>query len=231
MAQWGELIHSGIAGWTARQRDADRRWIAAPDHTWEGVGEVEIDPADDHCLWAKRGRGILLNSREGKTADLFSQAELGSCELQLEFLIPVKSNSGVYLLGQYELQIVDSHGLPDDELTYRSCGGIYARWNAETQTPYDGHPPLTNAALPAGEWQTLELVFWAPRFDEAGRKVANARFQNVLLNGELIHESVECSGPTRGAWREVDLPRGPLRLQGDHGPVAFRDIRVRTIFE
>jgi hypothetical protein len=231
MVQWADMIHTGIAGWVARQRDADRRWIAAPDHTWEGVGEIELDPADDHCLWAKRGSGILLSSRDGKTADLFSRAELGSCELYLEFCIPVKSNSGVYLLGQYEIQIVDSYGLPDDELKYGSCGGIYARWIAETRTPYDGHPPRTNAALPAGEWQTLEVVFRAPRFDDAGRKVANARFERVALNDVLIHENVECTGPTRGALSEVDLPRGPLRLQGDHGPVAYRDIRMRTIFE
>ena len=225
------MIHTGIAGWIARERDADRRWVAAPDHTWEGVGEIELDPADDRCLWAKRGSGILLNSREGKTADLFSRAELGSCELYLEFCVPVKSNSGVYLLGQYEIQIVDSYGRPDDQLTYSSCGGIYARWNAETRTAYDGHPPRTNAALPAGEWQSLDIVFRAPRFDDAGRKIANARFERVSLNDVLIHENVECTGPTRGAWSDVELPRGPLRLQGDHGPVAYRDIRMRTIFE
>ena len=143
----------------------------------------------------------------------------------------MKSNSGVYLLGQYEIQIVDSYGLPDDELAYGSCGGIYARWIAETQTPYDGHPPRTNAALPAGEWQTLDVVFRAPRFDGSGRKVANARFERVALNDVLIHENVECTGPTRGAWSDVDLPRGALRLQGDHGPVAYRDIRMRTLFD
>jgi 3-keto-disaccharide hydrolase len=231
VAQWGEMIHSGIAGWIARERDGDRRWVAAPDHTWEGVGEIEVDPTDDNCLWAKRGSGILLSSRDGKTADLFSRAELGSCELYLEFCIPVESTSGVYLLGQYEVQIVDSYGLSDDELDYASCGGICARWVAETRTSYDGHPPRTNAALPAGEWQTLEIEFHAPRFDDAGRKVANARFERVRLNDVLIHEKVECSGPTRGSWSDVELPRGPLRLQGDHGPVAFRDIRMRTIFE
>ena len=231
MAQWGEMIHTGIAGWIARQRDSDRGWVAAPDHTWMGAAEVELDPADDRSLWAKRGSGNLASSGDGMTADLFSRAELGSCELYLEFLIPMESSSGVYLLGQYEIEIADSSGLPDDELTYGSCGGIYARWIAETRTPYDGHAPRTNAALPAGEWQTLDIVFRAPRFDDSGRKVANARFERVALNDVLIHENVECTGPTRGAWSDVDLPRGPLRLQGDHGPVAYRDIRMRTIFE
>jgi len=231
VVQWGEMIHNGIAGWIARERDSDRRWVAAPEHTWMGAAEVELDPADDHCLWAKRGSGNLASSGDGMTADLFSRAELGSCELYLEFMIPLESSSGVYLLGQYEIEIADTSELADDELTYRSCGGIQARWNAETRTAYDGHAPLTNAARPAGEWQTLEVVFRAPRFDGSGRKVANARFERIALNEVLIHENVECTGPTRGAWSDVDLPRGPLRLQGDHGPVAYRDIRMRTIFD
>lgn len=191
---WAEMIHSGIAGWVARQRDADGRLVAAPDHTWEGVGEIEIDPADDRCLWAKRGPGILLSSREGRTADLFSRAELGSCDLYLEFLIPAESNVGVYLIGQYEVPLGDE-------------------------------PPET------GDWQTLELTFLAPRFDESGRKSANARLERVLLNGTPLHERIEFPGPTRGALSRHDLARGPLRLRGDHGPIAFRDIRVRTIFE
>jgi hypothetical protein len=58
--------------------------------------------------------------------------------------------------------------------------------------------------------------------------VANARFESVHLNGVLIHEGFECSGPTRGAWNEADIPLGPLRLQGDHGPVAFRNLRLRA---
>src|SRR5579884_1175211 len=222
---------NGIQGWIARERDADGRWIAAPDHLWEGAAEVEIDPNDETALWGKRGSGNIWNGPDGKTADVFSRAELGSFDLYLEFLLPAESSSGVYLLGNYEVQLVDSYGVPDDELTYTHCGGIYARWDPETRTAYDGQAPRTNAALPAGEWQTLELTFRAPRFDDAGNKIANARFVRVLLNDELIHEDVECTGPTRGALSSVDTPRGPIRLQGDHGPVAFRDIRVRTIFE
>lgn len=216
---WAEMIHTGIAGWVARERQPDGRWLAAPEHTWEGVGEIEVDPADDRCLWAKRGPGILLSSREGTTADLFSRAELGSFDLALEFLIPVESGSGVYLLGQYEMRLADTHELADDELTDEACGGIA------------GHPPMANAALPPGEWQTLELTFRAPRFDDAGRKTANARVEQVKLNDTIVHELVELPGPTPDALVDGDVPRGPLRLRGDLGPVAFRDIRVRTIFE
>ena len=60
-------------------------------------------------------------------------------------------------------------------------------------------------------------------------KATGARFERVLQNGILIHENVECTGPTRGAWSSEDTPRGPLRLQGDHGPVAYRNIRIRPL--
>src|SRR5688500_16557149 len=227
---WADMIHNGIQGWIPRERDAEGRWTAAPDHgldphalvghTWMGAAEVELDPADDRDIWAKRGSGNLASWGDGRTADLFSRAELGSMELYLEFMIPVESSSGVFLLGQYEIEIADTHELSDDELTDESCGGIVGQ-----------APPLANAALPGGEWQTLDVVFQAPRFDDSGKKIANARFQLVVLNDTVIHENVECTAPSRGAWSETEVPRGPLRLQGDQGPVAFRDVRMRTIFE
>src|SRR5262245_3554043 len=207
------------------------RWVAEPSHTWVGAAEVELDPSDDRSLWAKRGSGNLASAGDGKTADLFSRADLGSCELYLEFLIPAESRSGVYLLGQYEIELADTHGVPDDELDDEVCGAISARRSPATKERFAGRPPLTNAALQASEWQVLELTFRAPRFDGEGRKVANARFDRVVLNDTLIHENVELSGPTRGALSEVEGARGPLRLQGSAGPVAFRDVRMRTIFE
>jgi hypothetical protein len=225
------MIHTGLQGWIARERDADRRWVAAPEHTWEAMIEIEPDPVDEYGLWGKRGSGILLSSKEGRTADLFSRSELGSCDLRIDFLIPTESGSGIFVLGQYEIRIADTHEQSDDELTPASCGGISPRWDPETETAYDGHAPLTNAALAPGEWQTLELTFRAPRFDDSGKKVSNARFERVLLNDVLIHQNVECEGPTRGAISEAEVARGPLRLRGNVGPVAFREIKMRTIFE
>ena len=91
-----------------------------------------------------------------------------------------------------------------------------------------GIAPSVNAAKPAGEWQTLEIEFIAPRFDASGKKISNAKFARVVLNKRLIHENVEVAAPTGAAWRLVkEVPRGPLLLQGDHGPVAFRNIQVR----
>ena len=82
---------------------------------------------------------------------------------------------------------------------------------------------------PPGEWQTLDVVFRAPRFNSSGKKIASARFDKVALNGHIIHENVELKTPTGHAWRLKEVPRGSILLQGDHGPVAFRNIRVRAL--
>jgi len=72
-------------------------------------------------------------------------------------------------------------------------------------------------------------VFRAPRFDGSGKKVANARFEKVTHNGVVIHEGYEYQGPSRGSWNPEDIAQGPIRLQGDHGPVAFRNVRIRPL--
>ena len=219
MSDWIELFNgTNLDGWTSKR-----------EHTWRVAGAVRPDPEDERRLLIEPGSGLMVNGDDGRTADIHTVLEHGSCELHIEFCIPKGSNSGVYLQGQYEIQILDSWGTPDSELKYGSCGGIYARWIAETRTPYDGHPPRTNASKPPGEWQSFDIIFHAAKFDANGKKIANARFERLLHNGVLIHENVECTGPTRGAWISEDIPRGPLRLQGDHGPVAFRNIRMRPI--
>ncbi len=107
------------------------------------------------------------------------------------------------------------------------CGGIYPRWLNEHEV--EGHSPLVNASKPAGEWQTFDILFRAPRFDARGKKIANAKFLKVIHNGKLVQENVEVSGPTRSALFEDEKPTGPLMVQGDHGPVAFRNLRIKTL--
>jgi hypothetical protein len=204
-------------------------WAAKAEHAWKVVGGVGLHPDNPRQLALSPGTGALVNGDSGRTQDLYSLFEHGSCELQLEFLVAERSNSGVYLMGDYEIQILDSFGTPESELSYTSCGGIYGRWIAETETSYDGHAPRTNASRPPGAWQSLEVIFHAPQFDAGEKRTAGARFERVLLNGILIHENVKCTGPTRGAWSSKDRPSGPLRLQGDHGPVAYRNIRLRPL--
>ncbi len=205
---------------------------------WEGgtgwiiAGDAQLDPnvKTGRKLQAVSGQGVVISCLEGLALDrnLCSKQHFADLEVHLEFLIPKGSNAGVKLQGLYEIQILDSFG--KKKLTGDDCGGVYPR--AELQPRYhtidEGVPPRLNAAKPAGQWQTLDIVFRAPRFDAKGRKTENARFVKVVLNGQVIHENVELRWPTGWAWRvEKEKPQGPLLLQGDHGPVAYRNVRVR----
>ena len=120
-------------------------------------------------------------------------------------------------MGQYEMQIIDSFAIPDAKLTEGDAGGI----------PWLKKPP-TNASKPPGEWQTLDAVFQAPRFDPAGKKTKNAKLVLLVLNGKKVQENVEIPEPTGGELDGGERPKGPLVLQGDHGMVAIRNLRVHS---
>jgi 3-keto-disaccharide hydrolase len=157
--------------------------------------------------------------------NLLTEREFGDCKLHVEFCVPKASNSGVYLMGRYEVQIFDSFG--KDKVDFSDCGGIYER--AVGDKGAGGRAPDVNACKPPGEWQTFEITFRAPRFDEAGMKIANAKFIEVKLNEKIVHSNVEVERPTRSAKYNNEKPKGPLMLQGDHGPVAFRNLRVEEV--
>jgi hypothetical protein len=216
-------------GWIVLSNDL-KAW-QEPVGEWYVAANAQLDPSDDGRLTGGPGQGVLINGKNGRTQNLVTRQQWGDVEVQLEFMIPRRSNSGVKLEGVYEIQIVDSWKVAQP--TGSDCGGIYPR--AEEKPKYhhidDGIAPLANAAKPPGEWQTLEIVFRAPRFDVQNEKVANAQFERVVLNGKLIHDHVEVSHPTGHVWREKEEPTGPLLLQADHGAVAFRNIRVRQLAE
>ena len=192
---------------------------------WMVVGKVAMDPANEVRLGSTPGTGVILNGKNGRTKNLHSKHEHGDVEIHVEFMVPKGSNSGVYVQGRYEVQILDSWGVK--KLRGGHCGGIYQRW--EKGRGFEGHPPRVNAARKPGEWQTFDITFLAPRFDGSGKKVANAKFVKVVHNGQTVHENVELTGPTRSASFNDEKPLGPLMLQADHGPVAFRNIRLKPI--
>jgi hypothetical protein len=198
---------------------------------WSHGGDAALDVKNPRLLTALPGSGVLVNGPKGRARNLITKEKYTDVEVHVEFLIGKRSNSGVKLMGLYEIQILDSHG-KTKELTGDDCGGIYPR--AEEKPKYHhidkGVPPRVNAARPAGEWQTLDITFQAPRFDAAGKKTANAKFVKVVLNGQVVHENVEVSTPTGAAWRLAkEVASGPLFLQADHGPVAFRNVRIRSL--
>jgi hypothetical protein len=215
---WTQLFNGrDLGGW---------RPTSSGDNKWMTAAQVTLDPQDETKFKIVPGSGILVNGPAGKTTDIYTILAHADCEVHIEFTVPKGSNSGVYFQGRYEVQVFDSFG--KNEETFTDCGGIYARWIDNQNV--EGHAPRTNASKAPGEWQSFDVRFTAPKFDQDGKKTANARFDWVKHNGVLIHENVEVNGPTRAAMDDTkEVPVGPLMLQGDHGPVAYRNVRMRLI--
>lgn len=203
--------------------DAGKNWTIAAD--------ALADLTKPGQMKAISGEGVLVNiPGKANNSHLVTKESLGDVELELEFMMAKNSNSGVYLQGRYEVQLLDSWNKP--KVTYEDCGGIYQRWDEQrpdANKGYEGIAPLANVARAPGLWQTLKVRFRAPRFDAQGKKIEPARFEEVYLNGTLVQQSVAVTGPTRSSLFEDEKATGPLMLQGDHGAVAFRYIKYRAL--
>jgi len=150
----------------------------------------------------------------------------GDAQLHVEWMAPSpgrgegqdRGNSGVFLMGRYEVQVLDSYG----NVTYP---------DGQASAVYGQYPPLVNASRPPGEWQTYDIVFHAPRFDAQGKLVSPARM-TVLHNNVLVHDNVTLTGPTAHQRRppyEAHPDKLPISLQ-DHGhPVRYRNIWIREL--
>lgn len=198
-----------------------------PGKNWKIVGNVSADLAKENKLVTSPGTGILVNILDKKGSDLFTANEYGDVDLELDYMMALGANSGIYLQGRYELQLMDNWG--DAPPTQGSNGAIYQRWNdnePEGKKGYDGHAPRLNASKAPGTWQHLKISFQAPRFDANGNKISNAKILLAELNGAVLHENLQLSGPTRGSVNNNEAAKGALRFQGDHGAVAFRNIRI-----
>lgn len=203
---------------------------------WNSTGEwamaESVSGSTTEMKWksVKPGKSILYNGKTGKSTNIVSKVTHSDVEVLVEFMIPKSSNSGIYFMDRYELQILDSYGKSDDALSYGDCGGIYERWDDTIEDPkkrgYEGTAPTTNASKAPGAWQQLMIAFRAPRFDETGKKSENARFVKVTHNGVVIHEDVEVTGPTRGGKGGEEASEGRFIIQGDHGPVAIRKFQI-----
>lgn len=161
--------------------------------------------------------------------DLITKEAFGNCQLHIEFREPseVKSsgqgrgNSGVYIMGKYEIQVLDSYNNP----TYS---------NGQAGAVYKQHVPLVNASRKPGEWQSYDIVFTAPLFKENGDLESPARV-TVIHNGVLIQNNVTILGPTDWVMKPVykkHASKLPLMLQ-DHGddgnPISYRNIWIRNL--
>lgn len=201
-----------------------------PWGAWSVVGGVTLDASNPKGFAVQPGEGVMLSSASGKSANLTSKAEHGDAQIHVEFTVPQGSNSGIYLQGRYEVQVFDSYG--KESIAEHDCGAIYQRWDptrGKGNEGYEGHTPKENASKPPGEWQSFDITFRAPRFDASGKKTAEAVFIKVVHNGKTIHENVSMTGPTRGSPFTEEAAAGPIVIQGDHGPVAYRNLKVTPL--
>jgi len=189
-------------GWKMKHPDKGK-WV---------VGTAAVDSTDPKKLAVKEGGSDVVNLQPG--SDLISEAKYGDCTVEVEFMIPKGSNSGVYLMGEYEVQIYDTFEKKGKDGKPGDMGGIYTF-----------AAPKVFADKGPGVWQKFVIDFQAPKF-EGDKKVSNAKFRKVTFNGEVIHENVECKNVTPGGLTGKEMAEGPLMFQGDHGQVAFRNIKV-----
>jgi len=178
------------------------------------VGKAALDPSDETKLKMDGPGDELISAERG--VNLSSETSFGDCILELEFMVAKNSNSGVKMMNIYEIQIFDSYG--KTTLDKQDSGAVYS----ETA-------PKVNAAKKPGEWQTMVIDFRAPRFDPSGNKAANARFAKVTLNRQIVQENVEIAHGTNVGRNAKEHPTGPIYLQGDHGPVAFRHVKITPL--
>ena len=181
------------------------------------------DSTDQPARWKVADGYMEVVAGAGNIATVHG---FGDVQLHIEFMAPApahgegqgRGNSGVFLMGIYEIQVLDSYQNP-----------TYA--DGAAAAVYGQYPPLVNASRPPGEWQTYDIVFHRPRFDASGNVMSKARM-TILHNGVLVQDDVALTGPTAHKERPPyakHADRLPLILQ-DHGdPVRFRNVWARDL--
>ena len=194
-------------------------WVHPVRHEGETGGAYQTKPA----TWKLVAEGAM--EVVPGTPDIVSQQKFTDFELHVEFRTPFlptvigadRGNSGVYLQGRYEVQVLDSYGL--EGLDYE-CGGIY-----------EVGAPLVNMCAPPLQWQTYDMTFFAPHFDKEGNKTENARL-TVLHNGVKIHDNIEIPELTGSANDRIDddiSQPGGIVLQEHDSRVQYRNIWVMEL--
>jgi hypothetical protein len=237
--EWKPLFNGkDLTGWTHRNPKAKKVWVACDN--------VKLDPSDPARLVpvAEGGRpdAVLLCGDDGRGSDLMTTESFGDYDLHFEFTVPRGSNSGVYNRGLFEIQIFDSFGVARP--AFHDCGALYER----------AVPPMNFAKSP-GEWQSYDITMKGKRLTLVwnGQDVYRDRDVRYGETDKAAFERLTAENATRPPELRVKLEKrdgkyigffgeggtrsgldgpdrpGPILLQGDHGPVAFRNIRIRRL--
>jgi len=192
-------------GWKIKGDEKKSKWK---------VGSASLDEKDASKIVLTEGSELVNTANGG--VDIISEAKYGDCTIEVEFMVPKGSNSGIYVMGEYEVQVLDSYGKAADKLTQGDLGALYS-----------AAAPKVNASKKPGEWQKFVIEFQAPKF-EGAKKLAKAKFIKVTLNDVVLHENVEMEKATPGGVSGKEMAEGPIMFQGDHGPVAFRNLKITS---
>ncbi len=197
-------------------------WLPRTDLSWFNnlwtTGTAISDPDDATKIIAKPGGEDFINTGDGGV-DIYTKEKYGDVQVDLEVMIPVNGNTGILLMGQYEVQVWDSYDKP-------------VLWaNQWMGTIVATKEPAAHPEKPGGEWQHFVIDFRAPRFDEKGHKIKNALFEKVVLNDVVIHENVEAPASTPVNMPGGECKVGPLALSGFTGQCAYRNIKIEPLEE
>jgi len=223
---WIPMLNSkNMEGWDYVPKTGQGGWTTTPAVIWDETDA--IFPLKGAYVSGDR---IVNTTDPGKkiASDIYTVRKFGDMELYLEFMVSQKSNSGVYVHGLYEVQIINSYG-KDPSSPGSICGSIYDYEEQENGKFVGGVFPLIRAEQPCGRWQSLYIHFQAPRFNSIGEKISNAKFIAVMLNGITIQKNIERKGMTRSGMKIGESEENPLMLQGNHGPIAYRNIYIHPL--
>ena len=197
--------------------------IFTPQKGWSKASKVEAN--DKNLIVKADGEATFFTNAAlpKKAGYLSTVGQFGDCTVEAEFMIPKGSNSGIYLMGRYEIQILDSHG--KDKVGYGDMGGVYRRWDNRRKPPDSKESPQNQRRQSAGSGSKWLSSFVLPA-KEDGTLLEKPRFVSVHLNGKLVQENVTLNGHTRSAQRTGWAAKDHIFIQGDHGPIAFRKFKV-----
>jgi len=241
-----EVVTNGVAGFQDTPLEPDSIWHVhdparpQPPVVTPGTFSVNATPPSDAIVlfdgkdlsqWRdKNGNPAPWKVEDGamvaQKSDIVTTNEFGDMQLHIEFWEPApprgtgqdRGNSGVYLMGRYEIQVLD-------------CFNAKTYADGSTAAIYGQHPPLVNACLPPGQWQTYDIIFNVPHFAEDGKLLSPA-YVTVIQNGVVVQNHQSFRGASN--WRSLGQytphgPTGPLALQFHNHPVRFRNIWVRPV--